>query len=143
MEPGCSPRTAALALSSIEALGRVCHTINCRRDRPGAWLRGRPKQGGRAHRGSFWCGLDHLAGGPRGACLPWGGARSPLATRAPLGLDRYRGALYGPLYDVAPMFLFNAPTAGTGKSHLVDLVSLIARGRECPVITAATTDEEM
>ena len=46
-------------------------------------------------------------------------------------------------YDVAPMFLFVAPAAGTGKSHLVDLVSLIARGRPCPVITAAKSDEEM
>jgi hypothetical protein len=45
-------------------------------------------------------------------------------------------------YDVAPMFLLTAPTAGTGKSHLVDLISRIARGRVCPVITAGNTEEE-
>src|SRR4051794_37378129 len=46
-------------------------------------------------------------------------------------------------YDVAPMFLATAPTPGSGKSHLVDLVALIGRGRPCPVITAPKSDEEM
>ena len=45
-------------------------------------------------------------------------------------------------FDLTPMFLFTAPTAGSGKSHLVDLISLIARGRECPVIAPGKKDEE-
>jgi putative DNA primase/helicase len=45
-------------------------------------------------------------------------------------------------YDLTPMFLWSAPAPGTGKSHLVDLVSLIARGRLCPVITVGKTADE-
>jgi putative DNA primase/helicase len=40
---------------------------------------------------------------------------------------------------VAPMFLFHAHQAGTGKSHLVNVIATIATGRPCPVITY--TDE--
>lgn len=46
-------------------------------------------------------------------------------------------------FDIAPMFLFLAHMAGTGKSYLVDLVSTIVRGRPCPVITASRNEEEM
>jgi hypothetical protein len=46
-------------------------------------------------------------------------------------------------FDIAPMTLFLAHMAGTGKSYLVDLVSTIARGRPCPVITASRDESEM
>lgn len=46
-------------------------------------------------------------------------------------------------FDIAPMTLFMAHMAGTGKSYLVDLISTIARGRPCPVITASRDETEM
>jgi Bifunctional DNA primase/polymerase, N-terminal/Primase C terminal 2 (PriCT-2) len=46
-------------------------------------------------------------------------------------------------FDVTPMFLLVAPTAGTGKSHYVNLASTIATGRPCPVITNVVSAEEM
>lgn len=46
-------------------------------------------------------------------------------------------------FDIAPMTLFLAHMAGTGKSYLVDLISTIARGRPCPVITASRDEIEM
>jgi hypothetical protein len=42
----------------------------------------------------------------------------------------------------APMHAFTAPTAGTGKSKLVDLASVIATGREAGVISQGRTAEE-
>lgn len=48
-----------------------------------------------------------------------------------------RGAL-----SVAPMHAFRANTAGSGKSYLVDLVSLIATGRPCPVMAVADKEDE-
>lgn len=46
-------------------------------------------------------------------------------------------------FDVSPMFAFFAHAAGTGKSYLVDVISAIATGRHCPVITASPNGEEM
>ena len=46
-------------------------------------------------------------------------------------------------FDVVPMNLLRAPDAGTGKSHFVDLVSIIARGQLCPVVTNVKSVEEM
>ncbi len=43
----------------------------------------------------------------------------------------------------APMHAFDAPSAGTGKSKLVDCCSLIATGHEAPVIAQGKTEEEM
>ncbi len=43
----------------------------------------------------------------------------------------------------APLHAFNAPSAGSGKSMLVDLASLIATGRPAPVISQGKSDEEM
>ena len=43
----------------------------------------------------------------------------------------------------APLHGFNAPIAGTGKSMLVDLASLIATGRPAPVIAQGKSEEEM
>jgi len=42
---------------------------------------------------------------------------------------------------VAPMFLFLAHAAGTGKSHLVNVISTIVHGRPCPVITPGNKEE--
>jgi putative DNA primase/helicase len=42
-----------------------------------------------------------------------------------------------------PMHAFDAPSAGTGKSKLVDCCSLIATGHEAPVIAQGKTEEEM
>uniref|UniRef100_UPI004047461A PriCT-2 domain-containing protein n=1 Tax=Yoonia sp. TaxID=2212373 RepID=UPI004047461A len=43
----------------------------------------------------------------------------------------------------APLHGFNAPAAGTGKSMLVDLASLIATARPAPVIAQGKSEEEM
>lgn len=43
----------------------------------------------------------------------------------------------------APMHAYTAPTAGTGKSKLVDLASIIATGREAGVIGQGKTEEEL
>jgi hypothetical protein len=42
----------------------------------------------------------------------------------------------------APMHLIRAHMAGTGKSHLVDAIAVVAVGRICPVITALKSVEE-
>jgi hypothetical protein len=44
--------------------------------------------------------------------------------------------------STAPMYLIRAHTAGTGKSFLVDVIAVIASGRECPVITTSRNAEE-
>ena len=46
------------------------------------------------------------------------------------------------LVPTAPMFLIRAHAPGTGKSYLVDVISAIATGRVCPVITASPSREE-
>ncbi len=43
----------------------------------------------------------------------------------------------------APLHGFNAPTAGSGKSMLVDIASMIAAGRPAAVIAQGKTEEEM
>ncbi|KXV35721.1 topoisomerase [Gluconobacter thailandicus] len=48
-----------------------------------------------------------------------------------------RGAM-----PVAPLFAFRATTPGSGKSFLVDVVSVIATGRPCPVTSAAKDDDK-
>ena len=42
----------------------------------------------------------------------------------------------------APIYLVRADTPGTGKSHLVDVIAMVATGQFCPVITAAKGSEE-
>ena len=44
--------------------------------------------------------------------------------------------------SVAPMHAFRAPTAGTGKSYLIDLIGAIATGRICPAVTMSDRPEE-
>ncbi len=45
--------------------------------------------------------------------------------------------------STAPMHGFTAPTAGSGKSMLVDLASVISSGREAGVIAQGKTEEEL
>jgi hypothetical protein len=44
---------------------------------------------------------------------------------------------------VAPMHAFTSPTAGTGKSLLVDLCAILATGRPMPVISQGRSEEEL
>jgi putative DNA primase/helicase len=41
-----------------------------------------------------------------------------------------------------PLHAFTAPTAGTGKSYLADLIAAIATGRICPAISGGRSTEE-
>ena len=45
--------------------------------------------------------------------------------------------------DHAPLHAFDSPVAGSGKSKLVDLASMIATGHEAPVIASSKSDEEL
>ena len=45
--------------------------------------------------------------------------------------------------DTAPLISFSAPTAGSGKSLLVDIIALLATGRRMPVIAQGRTEEEL
>jgi len=42
----------------------------------------------------------------------------------------------------APIYLVRADTPGTGKSHLVDVIAMVATGQFCPVITATKGIDE-
>jgi putative DNA primase/helicase len=48
-----------------------------------------------------------------------------------------------PAFDRCPMFLVNANAPGTGKSYLVDTLTTLAQGKTAPVISSATSNEEM
>jgi hypothetical protein len=52
-------------------------------------------------------------------------------------------ALDRPNMETAPLFAFTAPTAGTGKSKLVDIVSVLVTGQPAPVIGQGNTEEEL
>jgi hypothetical protein len=45
--------------------------------------------------------------------------------------------------STAPLFAFNSPAAGTGKSKLVDLCAIIATGEKMAVISQGEKDEEL
>ena len=65
-----------------------------------------------------------------------------VADRA-VALSAILTALVRRSLPTAPLHGFNAPTAGTGKSMLVDLASLIATARPAPVISQGKSEEEM
>ena len=69
----------------------------------------------------------------------------PFVTEADhsVALSAILTALVRRSLPTAPLHGFNAPTAGTGKSMLVDLVSVIATGRPAPVIAQGKSEEEM
>ena len=45
--------------------------------------------------------------------------------------------------STAPLFAFNSPAAGTGKSKLVDLCAIMATGEKMAVISQGEKDEEL
>ena len=45
--------------------------------------------------------------------------------------------------ESAPLFAFTAPTAGTGKSKLVDIVSVLATGHPAPVTSQGNSEQEL
>ena len=45
-------------------------------------------------------------------------------------------------FPVAPMHVFRASTAGSGKSYMADLAAALATGRPCPVVSAARDESE-
>ncbi len=49
----------------------------------------------------------------------------------------------GGAMPVAPLHVYNAHAPGSGKSYLVDVASMIATGRPCPVITTASDEAEL
>jgi putative DNA primase/helicase len=49
-----------------------------------------------------------------------------------------RGAL-----ETSPLHIFVSPTAGSGKSYVVDIANLIATGRRCAVVAATGISEEL
>jgi hypothetical protein len=77
--------------------------------------------------------LDHLL-----ATFPFvGEADRTVALSAILtALDRRAMA-------TAPLHAFTSPTAGTGKSLLVDMVAMLATGQLMPVISQGKTEEEL
>ena len=52
-------------------------------------------------------------------------------------------AVVRPILSTAPMFAVTAPTAGTGKSLLVDIASIMATGRPAAVMTPSPDESEM
>ena len=69
----------------------------------------------------------------------------PFVTEADraVALSAILTALVRRSLPTAPLHGFNAPTAGSGKSMLVDLASLIATSRPAPVIAQGKSEEEM
>ena len=59
-----------------------------------------------------------------------------------VALSGFLTALMRGSLSTAPILLVRADTPGTGKSYLVDIISMIATGRVCPVICASKSDEE-
>lgn len=60
-----------------------------------------------------------------------------------VALSAIRTALIRRSLPTAPLHGFNAPTAGSGKSMLVDLAATIATSRPAPVIAQGKSEEEM
>lgn len=59
-----------------------------------------------------------------------------------VALSGFLTAVARPGLPTAPAHGIRAHTAGTGKSMLVDLISAIALGRGCPVISVGKTEDE-
>jgi hypothetical protein len=72
-------------------------------------------------------------------------ATFPFVTEADraVALSAILTALVRRSLPTSPLHGFNAPTAGSGKSMLVDLASLIATARPAPVIAQGKSEEEM
>jgi putative DNA primase/helicase len=46
-------------------------------------------------------------------------------------------------FEIAPINLLRAPSAGSGKSYVVDIISTVSTGRWCPVISLSGPKEEI
>jgi len=67
-----------------------------------------------------------------------GGEESRAVALSGLITPVVRGAL-----PVAPAHVISAPTAGSGKSYLVDLFAAVSTGQRCPVISHGKSEEEL
>jgi putative DNA primase/helicase len=69
----------------------------------------------------------------------------PFASRVDrsVSLAAFQTSVLRGAFQVAPMHLFRAHDVGSGKSFLADLMSTVARGLPCPVITNSKSIEEM
>ena len=52
-------------------------------------------------------------------------------------------ALVRPILPTAPLFAVSAPSAGTGKSMLIDIAGIVATGSTVPSISGVSDDEEL
>jgi hypothetical protein len=59
-----------------------------------------------------------------------------------VALSGFLTALDRRAMDVAPLHGFSSPVAGTGKSLLIDLISILLTGHRAPVISQGKTEEE-
>jgi putative DNA primase/helicase len=71
--------------------------------------------------------------------FPFDGEASKAHALAAILLPFVRELVHGP----TPLHLFTAPTPGSGKGLLVDIVSLIATGRPASMVSMPRDDEEM
>jgi putative DNA primase/helicase len=71
--------------------------------------------------------------------------RFPFVTEADrsVQLSGFLTALDRHNLPTAPMHDYTAPVAGTGKSKLVDLISILATGRDAPVIGQGNKEEDL
>jgi hypothetical protein len=60
-----------------------------------------------------------------------------------VALSGYLTAIHRRTLSAAPMHAFSAPTPGTGKSLLVDTISIVSTGDIMPVIAPGNSEEEM
>lgn len=67
---------------------------------------------------------------------------SPLAVSEAVALSGMLTTIVRGAMPVAPLHAFNAHAPGSGKSYLVDVISMIASGRPCPVATASSEEVE-
>jgi hypothetical protein len=83
------------------------------------------------------------------ACLALADLKA-LFREFPFVDDRARSVLLSALltsisrlaYDFAPLYGFDAPAAGTGKSKLVNCCAVLVNGHECPVISQGDDETE-
>jgi putative DNA primase/helicase len=58
-----------------------------------------------------------------------------------VGLSLVLTLIARPMLSTSPMHAVSAPAAGSGKSYLIDLASMLAHGHTCPVISVGGADE--
>ena len=76
------------------------------------------------------------------ANFPFAGEDQECAVSKAVALSGIMTAVLRGALPTAPMHVFRAHAAGTGKSLLVDTAAAISTGRLCPVIAAGRSEEE-